>query len=135
MITINITYNRNLIHYILILKRQEKHLKYNFLIFFQYFFLDHSVSTIINFCIYLGNSLYTLYYLHIFNKNVRVAAIFTTSKNTAVVFLAKSVKKQVCFCQFHYEVYNWQYVILHWQNYTYYTVIFTVHCHFHTYEI
>ena len=63
------------------------------------------------------------------------AAIFTTSKNTAAVFLTKSVKKWVCFCQFQFEVYNWQYFILHWQNYTYYTVIFTVHCHFHTYEI
>ena len=63
------------------------------------------------------------------------AAISTTSKNTVAVFLAKSVKKLVCFCQFQFEVYNWQYFILHWQNYTYYTVIFTVHCHFHTYEI
>ena len=32
-------------------------------------------------------------------------------------------------------MYNWQYYILQWQNYTYYTVIITVHCHFHTYEI
>ncbi len=32
-------------------------------------------------------------------------------------------------------VYNWQYFFLHWQNYTYYTVIITVNCHFHTYEI
>ncbi len=44
------------------------------------------------------------------------AAIFTTSKNTAAVFLAKSVKKGGCFCQFQYQVYNWQYFILHWQN-------------------
>ena len=34
------------------------------------------------------------------------ATIFTSSKNTAAVFLAKSVKKWVCFCQFQYEVYN-----------------------------
>ncbi len=35
------------------------------------------------------------------------AAIFTTIKNTATVFLAKSVKKKcVCFCQFQYELYN-----------------------------
>ena len=65
----------------------------------------------------------------------RDAAIFTTSKNTDAVFLAKSVKKWVYFCQFQFEVYNWQYFILHWQNYTYSTVIFKVHCHFHTPEI
>ncbi len=67
------------------------------------------------------------------NNLNRGAAIFTTSKNCCV--LEKSVKKWVCFCQFQFEVYNWQYFILHWQNYTYYTVIITVHCHFHTYEI
>ena len=62
---------------------------------------------------------------------------FTTSKNTATVFMAKRVKKWVCFCQ--YEVYNWQYFILHWQyfilhwqNYTYQNDIITVHCHFTT---
>ncbi len=38
------------------------------------------------------------------------AAIFTTSENTAAVFLAKSVKKWVCFCQLQFEVYNWQYL-------------------------
>ena len=32
------------------------------------------------------------------------AAIFTLRKNTAAVFLAKSVKKWVCFCQFQFEV-------------------------------
>ena len=53
-----------------------------------------------------------------YRKNLWDTAIFTTSKNTAVVFLTKSVKKLVCFCQFEYEVYNWQYSILHWQNYT-----------------
>ncbi len=46
----------------------------------------------------------------------------------AAVFMAKSVKKGVGFCQFQFEVYNWQYFILHWQNYT---VIITVHCRFH----
>ncbi len=34
-------------------------------------------------------------------------------------FLAISVKKWVCFCQFQFQVYNWQYFILHWQKYTY----------------
>ncbi len=62
-------------------------------------------------------------------------AIFTTSKNTAIVFFAKSVMKWVCFCLFKYDVYNWQYYILHWQNYTYYTVITTIHCHFQIYEM
>ncbi len=36
------------------------------------------------------------------------AAFFTPSKNTDAVFLAKSVKKWVCFCPFLFEVYNWQ---------------------------
>ena len=49
---------------------------------------------------------------HFFEKEMfyqisRGAAIFTASKNTAAVFLAKSVKKWVCFCQFQLGVYNW----------------------------
>ncbi len=48
--------------------------------------------------------------------SIRDAVIFTTSKNTAAMFLAKSVEKCVCFCQFQYEVYNWQYFIRHWKK-------------------
>ena len=58
---------------------------------------------------------FNLYY---FSQIKLGAAIFTKTKKTAAVFLAISAKKWLCFCQFQYEVYNWQYFILHWQNYT-----------------
>ena len=54
---------------------------------------------------------------------IRGEAIFTTSKNTATVFLAKSVKKLMCFCQYQYEVYNWQYFIVGSHNFVKFTVI------------
>ncbi len=54
----------------------------------------------------------------------RGAAIFTTSKYTAAVCLAKSVKKWMCFCHFQFEVYNWQ-ITPTTLSYSQFIVIFT----------